>query len=153
MTGIIRQDRYKFRVWHKKRKKMYKVLHLHVGTYENGGDWATAEGFNIITQQNMHIQVEPKDCILMQCLGLKDKKNNLLYEGDIVRAYFERESGDIDYDLMTVVHVPEWCAFVLKGCKTGSYEDFIFTEYDPKEYEIVGNIYENPELLEKTNER
>jgi len=50
-------DRFKFRVWHKKRKKMYEVLHFHVGTYDNGGEWATVKGFNIITQQKIHIQI------------------------------------------------------------------------------------------------
>lgn len=54
-------SRFKFRVWHKKRKKMYEVLCLHVKTLFNGGEWVTAKGFNIITQQDIHIQVEPKD--------------------------------------------------------------------------------------------
>lgn len=65
------EDRLKFRAWHKTRKKMYEVLHLHIGTNDNGGDWATAKGFNIITQQDMHIQIQPKDCILMLNLNPK----------------------------------------------------------------------------------
>lgn len=79
------QDRFKFRVWHKKRKKMYEVLHLHTETLTNGGEWVTAKGFNIITQQDIHIQIEPKDCLIMQCTGLKDKNGlNLLFESDII---------------------------------------------------------------------
>ncbi|MCM1003601.1 MAG: YopX family protein [Candidatus Gastranaerophilales bacterium] len=79
------QDRFKFRAWHKKRKKMYEVLHLHVGYYSYGGDWVTAKGFNIITQQDMHIQIQPEECLIVQCTGLKDKNGvNLLFEYDII---------------------------------------------------------------------
>lgn len=81
------QDRFKFRVWHKKRKRMYEVLHLHTETWSNGGEWVTAKGFNIITQQDIHIQIEPKDGVIMQCTGLKDKNGlNLLFECDIINT-------------------------------------------------------------------
>ncbi len=129
------QDRFKFRVWHKKRQKMYDVLHLHTATYNNGGEWVTAKGFNIITQQDIHIQIESKDGILMQCTGLKDKNGKLIYEGDIVKDDHE------------ALHQVKWCynCFLLKPCFQNGYTIGIVDD----EIEIIGNIYENQELLEE----
>ena len=131
------QDRLKFRVWHKKRKKMYEVLHLHTATWSNGGDWVTAKGFNIITRQDMHIQIEPKDGIIMQCTGLKDKKGQLIYEGDIVQF---KISGNLT---KAVVSYDNDYGEYRKGnfASLGSYQNST---------EVIGNIYENEDLLNAT---
>lgn len=135
------QDRFKFRVWHKKRKKMYEVLHLHTETLTNGGEWVTAKGFNIITQQDIHIQIEPKDGLIMQCTGLKDKNGKLIYEGDIVNIKYIRPDG----------------FEIRKKCKIefGYYSFWLYYKcgasllyQEDCTYEIIGNIYENPELWE-----
>lgn len=131
------QDRFKFRVWHKKRKKMYDVLHFHTQTWDNGGEWVTAKGFNIITQQDIHIQVEPKDGVIMQCTGLKDKNGKLIYEGDIVK--FKTELFGKPKQIIW-----DECHYILKDTF------IILCDMEIKQFglEIIGNIYENPELLE-----
>ena len=136
------QDRFKFRVWHKKRKKMYDVLHFHTETWYNGGEWVTAKGFNIITQQDINIQVEPKDGVIMQCTGLKDKNGKLIYEEDIVKVI-------IQPNIIENVSVVKWdnkSARFLRTASIASKNNLVSFWWDCST-EIIGNIYENPELL------
>lgn len=81
--------------------------------------------------------------VLEQCTGLKDKNGNLIYEGDIVKRHSKYSENEKD-----VVLQVEW------NCKGGRYittdkkhDNWIFSMFD-YEYEILGNIHENPELLE-----
>lgn len=73
---------------------------------------------------NCYEYTEFKDIELMQYTGLKDMRKKEIYEGDILfesfRAEFEGDFEEHSFDLIDVV---------AQGC------------------EIVGNIYENPELL------
>ena len=149
------KDRFKFRVWHKGRKKMYNVLSLYAQTWSNEGEWVTAKGFNIITQQDIHIQIEPKDGIILQCTGKVDKNGKLIYEGDIVKYFcpaeycsdglhkcpecYSGENGSVYYDEDLAMY-----EYISKSDQC-SLTDNIRTEED---LEVIGNIYENPELLE-----
>lgn len=67
----------------------------------------------------------------MQYTGLKDKNGVEIYEGDIVKYWAPQYKPDI----ISVIKFDK---------KTGGWEGFIG---DTKEYKIIGNIYENPELL------
>lgn len=153
------RDRLKFRVWHKKRKKMYEVLHLHTKTWSNGGAWATAKGFNIITQQDIHINIEPSDCEIMQYTGLKDKNNKLVYENDIVtydsrdlfphttiktgKITWYKHSWVMSYFDKNIVNAETQKPSLQRmwlGC-----DDFISSRM-----EVIGNIYENEDLLNAT---
>jgi hypothetical protein len=87
------------------------------------------------------IDVFPKDGDeLMQCTGLKDKNGKLIYEGDIIDigdGYYE------DYPRYQEVKYSHGC-----------FHPFNCSDYghEPDEVEVIGNIYENPELLNKTEE-
>ena len=79
---------------------------------------------------------------LMQFTGLKDKNGQEIYEGDIVNGKF-----DVD-------KVEDWLWLQLteKEKRTGEklFEIKIPDVYQnamPEEIEVIGNIYENPELL------
>ena len=75
---------------------------------------------------------------LMQYTGLKDKDGKEIYEGDILRD---------EYGSRKVKWIMEHCAFLVFATNPSRY---IAMESDGqlKNTEIIGNIYENPELLE-----
>ena len=146
------QDRLKFRVWHKKRKRMYEVLHLHTETWSNGGEWVTAKGFNIITQQDIHIQIEPKDGIIMQSTGLRDRDGKLIYEDDIIEFTDNVTINGSKTHVAKVEHNKEFNAYMYHAECMGWYT---INPSQNKRFKVkvIGNIYEHPELLEVGNER
>ena len=77
---------------------------------------------------------------LMQYTGLKDKNGGEIYEGDIVKIYDDFGKDELLID--SVISVPG--GFMLKDWDSEygwpNTEDSV---------EIIGNIYENPELLSK----
>ena len=74
--------------------------------------------------------------ILMQYTGLKDKNGREIYEGDIVRMYGgEYHCGMYEYDVKRTI---------VLNCES------LWHLGESENKEIIGNIYENPELLEKS---
>lgn len=75
-----------------------------------------------------------------QCTGLKDKNGNKIFEGDIVERLWlgEKHIYRIYYD-------NDIASFI--GADIYS-EGFTTFDYDACEFEVIGNIYDNPELLE-----
>lgn len=70
-----------------------------------------------------------EDLIWMQYTGLKDNNNKEIYEGDIL------------IDVPDYWNIVEWNFHILKSLECYS-----------EQITVIGNIYENPELLEKVNE-
>ncbi len=76
-----------------------------------------------------NVSSEAKDCDFMQYTGLKDKNGKEIYEGDIVQF---RDEGKKEYS-SNIQEVT---------MHTGCY-------WSITDWTIIGNIYENPELLTK----
>src|SRR5690606_11227640 len=83
----------------------------------------------------------PERYVLMQYTGLKDKNGREIYEGDIV-LYDRNIHKDIDTAKFKVVWAKD--RYVLQEIKHKYYIDDVTWEL----VEVIGNIYENPELME-----
>lgn len=123
----------KFRAWLKEEKRMTDV---HEMTFIDG------EVYLIEDVTGFYAYEEFK---LMQSTGLKDKNGVEIYEGDIVR--FSDCDGDV-YVTPVVWDKNYACFGVSFSGKYPTSFDYLEEFYtDPKDIEVVGNIYENPELL------
>ena len=116
----------KFRAWDKINKEIFNVESINFQERKVYKDTVSYRKFN--------------DIELMQYTGLKDKNNKEIYDGDILsdgndekpykvifengsfRAEFEGDFEEYSFDLINIV---------AQGC------------------EVVGNIYENPELIKE----
>jgi len=73
---------------------------------------------------------------IMQYTGLKDKNGKEIYEGDIV------EKNEGEYSREVIEYGGEQTDY-----ESGGYAYGIFLEWSIDSYIVIGNIYENPELL------
>jgi uncharacterized phage protein (TIGR01671 family) len=79
---------------------------------------------------------------LRQFTGLRDKNGKEIYEGDIVRAKNGVQIG-------TVIWVESDCKYVVRWTKDNPTKMVYDSNMSSAQWgEVIGNIYENPELLE-----
>jgi uncharacterized phage protein (TIGR01671 family) len=118
---LMKQREIKFRAWAK--GKFYGPYYLSELIKADYLDWKD-------------------DIVMMQYTGLKDKNGKEIYEGDIVR-YIRKEGKEVKFGncFINANEYSCWGFYLSDGdC------DEIITDY-PRDYEVIGNIYENPELL------
>jgi uncharacterized phage protein (TIGR01671 family) len=130
---------FKFRAWDNVKNKMYftGIQDEVVISFDSNGLVATD-----ITEHDWGFK-ELHHLKYMQYTGLKDKNGKEIYEGDVVKGYWwekgksHRHIGRVDYVMN---------AFKVRGVK----QYLGFDDGLNPSYEIIGNIYENPELLEQS---
>lgn len=159
----------KFRAWDKTDKQMAVPGHLTVTLHLEGdivvyiGDDGGKKGL-----WEHEIPEYQDRFVLMQYTGLKDKNGKEIYEGDIVKQedsvreviWFSGTVGinggeyaDIHTGFATKIIFPE--DYVEVGGIEGIAEKYDFYNYGgnggitTEDCEVIGNIYENPELLNK----
>ena len=84
---------------------------------------------------------------LMQYIGLKDKNNKKIYEGDIVKSYID--NSPIKTKRIDKVYFDVKQSGYLPFIDVVDYGDMTYMDKFYKNCEVIGDIYENPELLQK----
>lgn len=123
----------KFRCWDTENKEMLEVQELD---YED-----SYNGQPMIRTTMYSDYFDTEDMILMQYVGLKDKNGKEIYEGDIIKICAEGLGGEA---IGKIVYDEYDLAFVLRNEVEELSECLWYAE---QQLEVIGNIYDNPELL------
>ena len=142
-------DKIKFRAWLKREKIMVRVMEInfpehYIAAHDERGGFYSKRGLGCV--------------IMMQFTGLKDNHGKEIYEGDIVRT----ADGSLLATIKIGEYYPEPVKYCCELCGIKKHTVHCLHAYDKdgeyliednKSLEIIGNIYENPELLEENNEQ
>lgn len=120
----------KFRAWNANRHKMiYGVEDIMAGCLSDWGD------------------------SLMQYTGLQDKNGKEIYEGDILKEHFGGFKPEMSFEFISISHdnifeakIPD-LFFQMGGQFQETFDEELEDYTAGKFFEVIGNIYENPELL------
>lgn len=126
----------KFRAYSSHNHKMYPVSNIEWDI--DGRIWVTADdGKN-------GIELIDEEAHLMQYTGLHDKNGREIYEGDIIITHPKEK-----YEIPKIGVVQYGDCQPMFQYKSGDGEEYsIWNNNFYRTYEVIGNIFENPGLLE-----
>ena len=124
----------KFRIWVKDRKAIFEVISI---------DYVTKKVTYLLERVGHLLSIRDakfNDVELMQYTGIKDKDNKKIYEGDIIFESFGEKYYKVIFENGS-----------FKAEFNGDFDEYSFDLIDvvAQGCEIVGNIYENPELIKE----
>ncbi len=119
-------------------------MELKLRVFKDGKMYGHTEAVRLLYRKE--ILLEQTGFTILQFTGMKDKNGKEIYEGDILAEDTYRfeviwseylNKGDLDLDVFIVGFVIRW--------SDGAISPFAYSK--EMKYEVIGNIYENPELL------
>lgn len=128
----------KFRAWDKEHKEMYEVFNI----FFNVG---LSKYVAVIGNNTQCEERDEENCIILQYTGLKDRNVKEIYEGDFIKP--GRKGFPCQEECLPVYWSKEHLAY---GIFYGDHEfEYLVDWVDG--CEIVGNVFQNQELLNPPN--
>ena len=138
----------KFRAWHRKFKEWHYYTLLTLVSTESKEQIANSKYFYVkfLDYENKFLDYEN----WCEYTGLKDKNGKEIYEGDIVQdrdneIYRVLWGGQFNYAGFGIERKRKKHEY---GSRPMTWD--VLNKTWEKDIQIIGNIYENPELLEET---
>lgn len=120
---------FKFRAWDTEKQEMATVNFIGLNDYEVGMEDEECRRWRA---------TYPYVCRLMQYTNLKDKNGKEIYEGDILKVKLDGGEANL---------YVKYTNGEYRVVNEGKWEDSLYTYMYFGDVEIVGNIYENKDLL------
>lgn len=120
-----------------------------IGDYDKPEDFDDLIIFSGFADWNMP---RPLNCVKVdpttigQYTGLIDKNGKMIFEGDILEAHFDEYSPENATVVKVIWHENGF------GTKQGDFCPDPLCADDCEAWEVIGNIYDNPELLEDVHQ-
>lgn len=142
-------DELRFRAYDRRRKRIYYVEKIDRSLL-NKGWFVWGKSFQNGRRKNILLGVSGVDCDLLVFTGLKDRKGKDIYGGHILKYILPAGHGPDDNPDIYVVEWGEY-GFEARWANPPSprvHSDGHLSLRDAdKDMEIIGTIYENPELI------
>jgi uncharacterized phage protein (TIGR01671 family) len=147
LIASVRQSALLFRAWNRELKEMFWFDLIWGSLHNKGTGWIgmlpieqkERNEIKSFTQSDDRIAIDPTNCDMMRYTGKQDKNGTNIFEGDILKTYpiiASDKIGDCSFNVM--VEFNGGC-FIANG---------ILGKYQCEISEVIGNIYQNAELLQ-----
>lgn len=131
----------KFRAWHKTWEEMGKVKRIRFDDDGNAN--------NVLFKgKEFGVNAKINEFELMQSTGLKDKNGKEIFEGDIIAIEVDDTETPINARVFQNSKIGVLMFHVFEDNEDVPMVELL--EDNSVAFEIIGNVYENPELLEVT---
>ena len=126
----------RYRAWDTTNKEMFKDT------------FSITESGQVVVVEQEDVMCPPDyvfvdNLVIMQSTGLKDKNGKEIFEGDVVRQVRTQPTTENEV-IIGVVTMLEGAWLIMNDCEQLASD--LWSETD--ENEIIGNIYENKDILE-----
>lgn len=141
MTRVIR-----FKAWNGYRK----IMADYVSAIQNGDTQGTPSSVNVIVnRKNETWDIKNDNVELLQFTGLKDVNGKNIYVGDIVNVWSNMSELKMEPKVNEIVSEDSLGrpGVFLKPVRAHFIEPCLH-DYWSNQFEVIGNVHENPELLE-----
>ena len=128
------EDRYLFKA---KRLDNHDWILGFLSVHKTGKYFIRPIGGSALSSE----EVDPTT--ICQCTGLKDKNGNLIWENDIMVAHLDDAYPEDETYIRILWYKSGFCSK-----EKGSEDISPIDKFDQEHFEVCGNIFDNPDLLE-----
>lgn len=132
------------------REILFRAKHIHTTKRNKNLNGTWVHGYlsdkNYIYDKRLNGEFLVDESTICQYIGETDKNGQKIFEGDVLEAHLDDSfPDDVTRECVTFENM-KWC-LVQKGMIPDPFETG-----DGKNWEVIGNVFDNPELIGDTKD-